>query len=54
MKRSRLNPAPLYAHPFFTRVVTVEAPSKLIFIAGLTAADEFYKCVAPGDYRLNM
>ena len=51
MKRERLNPKPLFVHPAFTRIVTIEAPSKTIFIAGLTAADENYKCVAPGDYR---
>lgn len=51
MQRERINPAPLFKHPFFTRVVTVKDPSKMIFIAGLTAADEHYKCVAPGDYR---
>jgi enamine deaminase RidA (YjgF/YER057c/UK114 family) len=51
MKRERINPPSLYQHPFFTRVLTVQAPSKLIFIAGLTAADKTYKCVAPGDYR---
>jgi enamine deaminase RidA (YjgF/YER057c/UK114 family) len=51
MERVHLNPPGLYKHPFFTRVVTVQGPSKLVFIAGLTAADENYKCVAPGDYR---
>jgi len=51
MQRERLNPGPLFKHPFFTRVVTVKGPSKMVFIAGLTAADEFYRCVAPGDYR---
>jgi len=51
MERERINPPGLFKHPFFTRVVTVKGPCKFIFIAGLTAADINYKCVAPGDYR---
>ena len=51
MERERLNPPGLFRHPFYTRIVTVKGPCKFIFIAGLTAADENYKCVAPGNYR---
>lgn len=51
MERERINPPSLFSHPFFTRVVTITGPSKFVFIAGLTAADKEYKCVAPGDYR---
>jgi len=50
MKKEMINPAELYQHPAYSRIVTVSAPSKFHFIAGLTAADENYKCVAPGDY----
>jgi enamine deaminase RidA (YjgF/YER057c/UK114 family) len=51
MERKRINPPSLFQHPAFTRVVTVKGPCKFIFIAGLTAADINYKCVAPGDCR---
>ena len=51
MERERINPPSLFNHPAFTRVVTVKGPCKFIFIAGLTAADINYKCVAPGDCR---
>jgi enamine deaminase RidA (YjgF/YER057c/UK114 family) len=51
MKRERINPPELFKHPAFTRIVTVKGPCKFIFIAGLTAADKNYKCVAPGDCR---
>ena len=51
MERERINPPTLFQHPAFTRVLTVKGPCKFIFIAGLTAADMNYKCVAPGDCR---
>jgi enamine deaminase RidA (YjgF/YER057c/UK114 family) len=52
MKKQRLNPPGVYNHPNFTRIVTVEGPMKLIFIAGQTPGDEkTNKCLAPGDYR---
>jgi enamine deaminase RidA (YjgF/YER057c/UK114 family) len=51
MEFARINPPELFKHPFFTRVVTVKGPCKFIFIAGLTAADKNYRCIAPGDYR---
>jgi enamine deaminase RidA (YjgF/YER057c/UK114 family) len=51
MEFARINPPELFKHPAFTRVVTVKGPCKFIFIAGLTAADKNYRCIAPGDYR---
>jgi enamine deaminase RidA (YjgF/YER057c/UK114 family) len=51
MELDRINPPELFKHPFFTRIVTVKGPCKFIFVAGLTAADKDYRCVAPGDYR---
>jgi enamine deaminase RidA (YjgF/YER057c/UK114 family) len=51
MEIERINPAGLYEHPAFTRIVTVKGPMRLIFIAGQTPSDEHYRCVAPGDYR---
>lgn len=51
MKKTLLNPRGVFKHPAFTRVITVEGPFKLIFIAGQTAADENYKCVAPGNLK---
>ena len=51
MDREDINPAGIFKHPAFTRVVTVKGPMKIIFIAGQTPSDEKYQCVAPGDYR---
>ena len=51
MKKQYVNPPGVYKHPSFTRIVTVEGPMKLLFIAGQTPSDENYKCVAPGDLR---
>ena len=51
MQREHINPDGIYKHPAFTRVVTVEGPMKLVFIAGQTPSDENYRPVAPGDYR---
>jgi enamine deaminase RidA (YjgF/YER057c/UK114 family) len=51
MKKAYKNPAGVFRHPGFTRVVTVEGPTRFIFIAGQTASDEHYKCVAPGDLK---
>jgi enamine deaminase RidA (YjgF/YER057c/UK114 family) len=51
MERQRINPPGLFKHPAFTRIVTVKGPCKFIFIAGLTAADTEYNCIAPGDCR---
>jgi enamine deaminase RidA (YjgF/YER057c/UK114 family) len=47
----RINPAGVYKHPNFTRVITVKSPGKMIFIAGQTPSDMEYKCVAPGDFK---
>ncbi len=51
MEREHINPAGIYKHPAYTRIITVKGPMKIIFIAGQTPSDENYKCVAPGDYR---
>ena len=51
MKKTLLNPPGLFKHPAFTRVISVDGPFKLIFIAGQTATDENYKCVAPGNLK---
>lgn len=50
MKKEIINPVELYQHPAYSRIITVSEPSKFHFFAGLTAADEQYKCVAPGSY----
>jgi enamine deaminase RidA (YjgF/YER057c/UK114 family) len=49
-RRTRINPPGLYTHPAFNRVVTVEGPSRFVFVAGVVAADENFECVAPGDH----
>jgi enamine deaminase RidA (YjgF/YER057c/UK114 family) len=51
MPRKYINPPGLFQHPNYTRVLTIEKPSKLIYIAGQTPADENYQPVHPGDYR---
>jgi enamine deaminase RidA (YjgF/YER057c/UK114 family) len=51
MPRQYINPAGLFKHPNYTRVLTVEKPSKLVFIAGQTPADDNYKPLHPGDLR---
>ncbi len=45
------NPPELFKHPHYTRVITVSGPSKLVFIAGQTAADNHYRPIAKGDLR---
>ncbi len=50
-KKTYLNPAGIFRHPGFNRVVTVEGPMRLIVVAGQTAADERYQCVARGDLK---
>ena len=49
MDKQYINPPGIYKHPAFTRVISVNEPSKFIFIAGQTPSDEGYNCVAPGD-----
>ena len=51
MSREYLNPPGLFHHPNYTRVLTVEKPSKLIYIAGQTPADDKYQPLHPGDLR---
>lgn len=51
MKKTYQNPAGVFRHPGFTRIVTVEGPMRFIFVAGQTASDENYRCVAPGDLK---
>jgi enamine deaminase RidA (YjgF/YER057c/UK114 family) len=45
------NPPGIYKHPAFTRVISVQGPMKLIFVAGQTPSDENYRPVCVGDYR---
>jgi len=51
MRRVYINPPGLFHHPNYTRVLTVEKPSKLIYLAGQTPADENYQPLHPGDVR---
>ena len=46
----RINPAGLYKHPAYTRVITSRG-GMIIFMAGQTPSDMNYKCVHPGDYK---
>ena len=40
MEREHINPPGIFPHPAFTRVVTVEGPAKMVFVAGQTPSDE--------------
>jgi enamine deaminase RidA (YjgF/YER057c/UK114 family) len=51
MPHQYLNPPGLFHHPNYTRVLAVEKPSKLIYIAGQTPADDNYQPLHPGDLR---
>ena len=51
MKKRILNPPELFRHPGYSRIITVEGPTRFVFIAGQTPSDENYRCVAPGDMR---
>jgi enamine deaminase RidA (YjgF/YER057c/UK114 family) len=51
MKKTRINPPGVLKHPRFTRVITVEGPTKLIFVAGMTAQSDDLGCIAPGDLK---
>jgi hypothetical protein len=51
MPHEYLNPPGLFHHPNYTRVLTVEKPSKLIYIAGQTPADDNYQPLHSGDLR---
>jgi enamine deaminase RidA (YjgF/YER057c/UK114 family) len=50
MAREYINPPQLFAHPRYTRVLTITNPAKLVYIAGQTPSDEKYQPV-PGDMR---
>jgi enamine deaminase RidA (YjgF/YER057c/UK114 family) len=51
MPRKYINPPGLFKHPNYTRVLTIDKPSKLIFVAGQTPADDNYQPLHPGDVR---
>lgn len=51
MTREYINPPGLFKHTHYTRVLTIDKPSKLIYIAGQTPADEKYQPVHLGDLR---
>ena len=51
MTKQYINPQGLFHHPNYTRVLTVEKPSKLIYIAGQTPADDNYQPLHRGDLR---
>jgi enamine deaminase RidA (YjgF/YER057c/UK114 family) len=51
MSLKHINPPGLFAHPNYTRVVTVDKPAKLVYIAGQTPADDNYQPVHRGDIK---
>jgi hypothetical protein len=51
MPKEYINPPGVPQHPYFTLVLTVTAPSKLVYIAGQVPSDGDYKPVHVGDIR---
>jgi enamine deaminase RidA (YjgF/YER057c/UK114 family) len=51
MDMQRLNPPGIFAHPEFTRIITVSGPAKIVWISGQTPQNSDLSCVAPGDYQ---
>jgi enamine deaminase RidA (YjgF/YER057c/UK114 family) len=51
MTREYINPHGVPKRIHYTRVLTVDKPSKLIYIAGQTPADDKYQPVHAGDIR---
>lgn len=49
--RAHINPPELFRHPAYTRVISVAAPGRMVFIAGQTPSDADYQPVAVGDLR---
>lgn len=50
-ERNHINPPELFRHPAYTRVITVAAPGRMVFIAGQTPSDLHYQPVAVGDLK---
>jgi enamine deaminase RidA (YjgF/YER057c/UK114 family) len=51
MPKTYINPPGVPKHWYFTRILTVEGPSKLVYIAGQVPSDENYKPIHVGDIR---
>jgi enamine deaminase RidA (YjgF/YER057c/UK114 family) len=51
MPKEYINPPGVHAHPYFTRVLGITSPSKLVYIAGQVPSDNQYKPVHVGDSR---
>ena len=51
MTREYINPPGVPKRAHYTRVLTIDKPSKLIYIAGQTPADDNYQPLHPGDVR---
>jgi enamine deaminase RidA (YjgF/YER057c/UK114 family) len=51
MPKEYINPPGVPAHPYFTRVLSITSPSKLVYIAGQVPSDDQYKPVHVGDIR---
>ena len=51
MTREYINPPGVPKRTHYTRVLTIDKPSKLVYIAGQTPADDKYQPVHAGDVR---
>lgn len=51
MQMTRINPDGVLRHPGFTRVITLEGPTKLAFFAGQTPQGDDMGPLFPGDLK---
>jgi enamine deaminase RidA (YjgF/YER057c/UK114 family) len=51
MPKEYINPPDLSRHAYYTRILSITEPSKLIYIAGQVPADKHAKPVHAGDIR---
>ena len=51
MKMTRINPPGVLHHPAFTRVITLEGPTRLAFFAGQTPQADDMSALFPGDLK---
>ncbi|MHB9841684.1 RidA family protein [Paraburkholderia terrae] len=51
MPKEYINPPGVPRHTYFTRILSVTAPSKLIYIAGQVPSDDAFRPIHTGDIR---
>jgi enamine deaminase RidA (YjgF/YER057c/UK114 family) len=51
MPKEYINPPGVPRHAYFTRILSVTAPSKLVYIAGQVPSDDSFRPIHTGDIR---